>query len=283
MRRLSLSILLLSLSLVLCDASRATAWGDSLPARLHPWALFEPGSWKVVRVTTETLDEHSIVVGTSVADTTTTLLDVDDQGVTLETEACLQVAGKCFSAEPQIIEQGFHGELLSPDTKLLDSIDGNVVIEGHNIPCKIQQIECAGPKGKTVTRLYYSPTVAPYVFKRDSVTTNPDGKVTNETTKEVTSSQTSREVLNELKTCFSVKTVSKNDTGMVTTLAVISPEIPGGVVSHKATEVDKEGRLVRRSVLELRAYSTDPQTNRNIYSRKRSSHRRSKTVIRYGQ
>ena len=60
---------------------------------------------------TETLDEHGQVVSTNSADTTTTLVDIDNDGVTLEIQTCMEVAGKRFQAEPQTVKQGFHGEL----------------------------------------------------------------------------------------------------------------------------------------------------------------------------
>jgi hypothetical protein len=80
-----------------------------LPAKVHPWGQFQPGSRSVVRVTTETYNEQDQVVGTSVIDTTTTLVGVDKEGVTLEIESCVEVVGKRFDGKPQTIKQGFHG------------------------------------------------------------------------------------------------------------------------------------------------------------------------------
>ncbi len=110
-------VLTLALGLAAVCAS-GMAQETGITARLHPWGRFDPGAWKLVRVVTETLDEHGQVVSTNSADTKTTLVDIDDDGVTLEIQTCMEVAGKRFQAEPQTVKQGFHGELVGPNLKL---------------------------------------------------------------------------------------------------------------------------------------------------------------------
>ena len=166
----------------LAGAAQQTA---ALPAKLHPWGLFDPGAWKTVHVVTETLNEQGQVCSTTSTDTKTTLVDIDNGGVTLEIQACMEVAGKRFEAEPQTVKQGFHGELAGPNVKLKQPTDGEVVIEGQKIPCKVQQLEAAEPNGTTITTIYYSTSLAPYVLKRKSVTTDPEGKQLSETSVEV--------------------------------------------------------------------------------------------------
>jgi hypothetical protein len=59
-------------------------------------------------------------------------------------------------------------------------------------------------------------------------------------------------------------------------------DVPGGVVSHSSKEVDKNGRLRRRSTLELLDYSADPEKDRSdLFNRKRPN-RRTKPPTRYG-
>jgi hypothetical protein len=189
------------------------------------------------------------------------------------------VAGKRFDAEPQIIKQGFHGELVGPNLKLKTPTNGEVVIEGQKIPCKVQQLESVLPNGKTVTSVYYSATVAPYVLKRESVTTDADGKNTlSETTIEVCALNMPMKVrrtfgggFGETKNGSKVKTVHKNANGTVITWSDVVPEVPGGVVGNSCKELDKAGRLVRRSTLELSDYNDDPDKDRSglFHSRKR--------------
>src|SRR3972149_6268628 len=78
-----------------------------LPPQLHPWALFDPGAWKLVRVITENFNEQGAVTQVSTSESKTTLLDVGDDGVTLEMKGSVEMAGKRFDTEQQTIKQNF--------------------------------------------------------------------------------------------------------------------------------------------------------------------------------
>ena len=156
-------VLLLAAACVLAPAW-AIAQPSGISAKLHPWGAFNPGAWKTVRVITETLKEHDQVVSTSMTDTKTTLVDLDNDGVTLEIEPCIEVAGKRFEAEPQTVKQGFHGETVGPSLTVRQPVDGEVTIEGQKIPCKVEKLESVVSNGKTVITIYYSTTVAPYIL-----------------------------------------------------------------------------------------------------------------------
>ena len=267
----------------LVGAAQETA---AFPARLHPWGIFDPGAWKTVRVVTETLDEQGQVCSTTSTDTKTTLVDIDQGGVTLEIQACMEVAGKHFEAEPQTVKQGFHGELAGPNLKLKPPTDGEVVIEGQKIPCKVQKLEAADPNGKTVTTIYYSTSLAPYILKRESVATDPEGK--NDLSKnsvEVVGLNMPLRVRGETKNGIKVKTVYRNNgnNSTVTTWGDVLPEVPGGVVRNSSKEIDKNGRLVRRSTLELIDYNNDPDKDHTgLFGRKRPPRHRTKSTVRYG-
>ena len=121
----------------------------------------------------------------------------------------------------------------------------------------------------------------PYVLKRESVVTSPDGKTTlSETNTEVIAFDMPVLVQGEMHNGVYVKTTHKTAKTTVTTLAVIVPEVPGGVVSHSSKEVDATGRLVRRSTLALVAYNADPDKDRSGTFHKRSN-RRTKPSTRY--
>jgi hypothetical protein len=83
-----------------------------------------------------------------------------------------------------------------------------------------------------------------------------------------------------LMSVFNVRTVRRNAKGTITTLEMISPEVPGGVVSRSSREFDKSGRIVHRSVLELTEYSTSAGQHHNPFGRKPRP-RRQKTTARY--
>jgi hypothetical protein len=281
MSRLAIRAMTLLLGLAALCAP-AIAQESGLAAKLHPWGRFEPGAWKIVRVTTETLNDQDQVVSTSTTDTKTTLLEISNDGVKLEVEACMEVAGKRFRVEPQTVTEGFHGEMPGANVKLKEPVDGHVMIEDRKIPCKIRQLSLLGPNSTTNITLHYS-SLPPYVLKRECVVTDAEGKKpVSETTKNVMMLDMPVRVLGELRSGSYVRTVHKNGKTIVTTVAVMVRDVPGGVVSHSSKEADKDGRLRRRSTLELLDYSADPDKDRSgMFSRKRSS-RRTKTPTRYG-
>lgn len=241
----------------------------------HPWGRFEPGAWKLVRVVTETLDERGQVVSTSTTESKTTLKNVEDNQVTLLVELVVEIGGRRLDAEPQTVKQGFHGELPGQTVKVTDAGPGTVTIEGREYPCQIEQTESTGANSRTVTRTYYSSTTAPYALKLESVTTDTQTKaVVSETEWQVSSLAIPSRVLRELKIAAHVKSVYRHAKGETTTLSVTSTDVPGGVVCHNAREMDGNGRLVRRSTLELVGYGTEPEEGRGgFWRRARSPHR----------
>jgi len=253
-----------------------------ISAKFHPWGQFKPGAWKTVRVVTETLNEQGQVVSTSTTDTKTTLVDLDHDGVTLEIQTCMEVAGKRFEAEPQTVKQGFHGELLGAGLQSGDSTAGEVTIEGKKIPCQVQQWQSDVAGGKNKTTIYYSAEVPPYILKRESILTDAEGKnELSRTLVEVIALNMPVMIRSEQKNGVYVKTALKNANGSVSTLAAVLPEVPGGVVSSSSKELDAQGRLVRRSTLELIDFNEDPSQDRTgIFGRKRPPRHRGKSSSR---
>jgi len=237
----------------------------------HPWGRFEPGAWKLVHVLTESFDENETLKSTT--ETRSILEAIEKDGATLRIEVTVKVGGKRFKAEPQSVKQGFHGELVSQELKQTDLGSGEVVIQGQAIPCKILQLELAGPANKTVTKIYYSDTVEPYVLKRESVKTDLESKVPlSETTVNVVALDVPRRILGGIAATAHVKAVHKHAKGTTTTLAVTSMDVPGGVICHTSKQLDESGRLIRRSSLEMIDYGLDVQRDRvGLFHRRRPS------------
>jgi hypothetical protein len=262
-------VLCLILSLALGPACCAgLALAANIPREHDPWGHFEPGAWKRVRVVTEQLDDKGLV---SVTDKTTTLLNVEADGVTLEDEVVHEVAATRYPREPETIKLGFHGALLAEGLKVSDAGEGQVVIEDRKIPCSIIQLEVAGPVSKSVTKVYYSPEVAPYVLRRESVTTDLEGNNSrSETITEVVALDMPCKVLAETKNAVYVKTVVNHPKGTTTTWSASSPEVPGGVIWSSTKELDKSGRMIRRSTLELVDYGLELEPERDkLFERQR--------------
>jgi hypothetical protein len=236
-----------------------------IPARHHPWGAYGPGTWKRVRVVTETLEKNGLVKDTSFAETQTTLLEVGKDSVTLRLEVVHEVAGKRFARQPQIIKQGFHGEPLCEGLQVREPRTGEVIIEGRSIPCKIFHIECPKPNGKTVTNVYYSSTVAPYVLRRTTVTTDSDGNNGSnvQMTVDVIALNMSCRVLPEIENNAAyVRAVKKHPKGIIATWTVTSTAVPGGVIVNETKEYDSEHRLIRRRSLELLDFDLKPERER---------------------
>ena len=137
-------------------------------------------------------------------------------------------------------------------------------------------MESATPTSSTKTSIYYTDSLAPYILKRESVTTDATGtNVLGDTTAEVVALEMPRKVLSETKNVACVRTVQKNPKGTVTTLAMVAMDVPGGVVCQTSKEMDKAGRLVRRSTMELVNFGTEPEEDRpNWLGRKRPPRQR---------
>lgn len=245
----------------------------------HPWGRCAPGAWKIVRVLTKSLDDRGEPGPSSTTETKTTLTDIGDAGVVLEVKVCVELGGKHFDSEPQTIRQGYHGEQTNEMLKPKDLGTGTLTIDEQKIACRIEKIETLNANTKTATTTYFSDTLAPYVLKRESVTTDLDGKtVLGETLVEVTALNMPCDVLGEIKSAAEVRTVYKHTNGTSITLAFVCGDVPGGIVSHTSKELDKSGRLVRMSVLKLVGYSFDPEEERTgLFGRKRPTRFRKTT------
>jgi hypothetical protein len=241
----------------------------------HPWGRFEPGAWTTVRVVTETFQGEETV--TSVTETKTTLVEVDDQGVTLLIETSLSVGGKQFDTEPRRVKEGFRGESAAEGLTIKSLGEGTVTIQERQILCKIEQIQYSTAAGVTTTKIYYSSTVEPYVLRRETVRTDPEGKTTSsETTMEVTALGVPCTIFRNLQRTAHVKSVHKHAQGTTTSLAVTATAVPGGLVCRTTKEFDKEERLVSRSTLDLVDWGLQEEADRTgLFHRRIGRYRRS--------
>ena len=260
MRRELTNTLCLLIAILLAVPNRvpAAAQETKLGREHHVWARFQPGAWKKVRVTTETLDEQGNVTSTSVTDNLSVLEEITEQAYHLRVEVTVEVAGKKFDAEPQYIVQGYYGEAEGQPTIVTPGAASTVSIEERRINCQTFTVETSEEDKKRISKIYYAATVEPYLLRKDSVTTDVTGKNTLfETNETVVAMDMPTKVLNDIKTTAVIKTVRKNSKGTTVTLAVYAPGVPGGVVSHTSKELDANGRTIRRSTLELVDYGLE--------------------------
>ncbi len=228
-----------------------------VPRQVHPWGRFEPGAWKIIRATTESFDASGQAV--SVTETRATLQEITATGVTIRVEMLVEVAGKRFRPEPQIVRQGFHGELLSSDSKIRDLGSAEVSVQGRSIACQVLEVETVNAGVRTLSKITYSPTVAPYVLRRDSTRTELAGNRTLESSHmEVTILDVPCRVGLRVLSAAQTRAVQTFPRGSVITLSLVSEEVPGGVVCQTTKETDDAGKLVRRTTLELVDFGLRP-------------------------
>ncbi|MGE0607362.1 MAG: hypothetical protein AB7O62_09735 [Pirellulales bacterium] len=259
LRRLIFTVACLLSWAVLGQAAIGQETG-SIPREHHPWGRYEPGAWKSVRVATETFDAAGQATNISISDTHSTLEAADEQTFTLRIESSVEVAGKRITAAPQTVVQRYDGA--PADQKLVPGASGSdrVLIDGAPYNCDILQLETSGPMTRTLTKTFYCKTLMPYVLRRETTTTNTQTNVVvGRSTLETIALDMPTKLGLQTLPASHLKATQQHEKGTNVTLLVTSFEVPGGVLSHSSKELDTEGRLVRRSTLELLDFGDTPE------------------------
>jgi len=234
-----------------------------IPRDQHPWGQFAKGSWKRVRATTETFDEQGRVSGVTVTETKTTLLDMTEMGVTLQVDVAVEVGGKRFASAPQLIKQTFGGESEGQPALVRKVGDGVVTIDGQKIPAEVRQIVYQGNGSRRTRTIHYSAEVSPNILREECIGGDAEGKTTSyQTDVEVVALDMPLRYNNQLLSA-SLRKVTHRTTGgaVTTTLEQYSPEVPGGVVGNTLKEINADGKMTRRSTLELVDFQVVEQTS----------------------
>lgn len=259
-----------------CGIAQTEAAELTLTSRdLDAWARFPQGSWKLVRTVTQSYDIQGNPTQTTTVETQTTLCKVDDRGMCLKIDVSTQVNGRRIEGVPQQIEQGFWGQPTDqPATERVAGQD-KVLIEGKEVPVTIHEASFSDGKHHTVSKQYVSPNQAPFVLKREALTTvgeNPTPRY--RTVSEVYALQMPFKIGNEIKIASHERIVRQTPEETLISLDVTVPEIPGGVVSRTTKELDTSGKLIRHSTMEIISYhiadENDPpreQRRRRLFNR----------------
>ncbi|MCE9554660.1 MAG: hypothetical protein K8T91_14990 [Planctomycetes bacterium] len=270
----SLTLGLFALVVVASSGSAAEP-NDDLLLKNTGWGRFKPGAWQQVRVTVESLDSKGNVTGTTTTDRITTLVGVNPQSVTLELDVTAEVAGKRFDAPLQFITQGCHGEPSGQMTQVRELDPTPSTIEGRTIVCRVREFQISDKDQRRRVVVYYNSDVAPVVLRRRCEASSQDGvKKTVQTDFDVISLNSPQKVLKQVLPAAVVRTVQKTDSASITTTSSIVTEVPGGIVSSTSQERDSEGRLVRRTSLELVGWGLNVEdSDRRTHERRRDARR----------
>lgn len=222
----------------------------------HAWAQFGIGSWKLVRVYTETIGESGQVESVSITEAKTTLDKTDERGYALNVEVTIEVAGKRFRAEPKYLAYGYHGELQGQQIDVKQVGSGQAEICGQKYPTVSRQIVINTDTTQSISTVEYSDDVAPYYLKRSTESIDNETKLRNyHSVVEVVAVDMPEKVLTEVKSASHVKTIESfgNGTSKIT-LEVHCDSVPGGVVSHTSKQLSADGKVSQRSTLNLVEY-----------------------------
>ena len=271
--------------LVLVAALPCAGQEAAIPPEHHPWGRFPVGSWKTVRVISETLDDQGRVANLSITESRTTLTAIDAAGYTLRIDTTVEVAGKRFASQPQSVKYGYYGETAGQAVSIRKTGDAELTIDGRTIPCEVRQsvIEAAGVK--RISTIHYAGQVPPYQLRRESTTEGGPEEQRATMLVEVIALNLPERVIDEVRTAAYVKTTRRQAQGMKVTMEVHCEDVPGSVVGHAARENDAAGRTIRRSTLELIDYAiggyppnTEPAVRRRFH--RRASRRRLSDLLR---
>jgi hypothetical protein len=260
------------------------ALGDEVTEQLLKntgWGRFKPGAWQQVRIVVESLDPQGNVTGTTNTDRTTTLVGVDPQSVTLELAVTAEVAGKRLDAPIQFITQGCHGEPSGQATEVRELTPTPSTIEGKTIVCRVREYQISDQDQRRRIVVYYNRDFEPMLLRRRSEARSKDGdRQIIETSVDVISLNTPHKVKDQVLPASVVRTVQKTDTTKISMTSVLVSDVPGGVVSSKSEERDGEGRIVRRTTLELVDWGQEDEDWEQRSPERRREHRRQRRQSR---
>lgn len=243
----------------LIAGSRLVAADDlnTLLEQAHPWARFGAGAWRHVRIVTENYDAEGNPADGSVTDNKTTVTEVTPERVTLRVEVTVEVAGQKFPSQPQIIVQGYAGETLGKIAPARPLEPQTIAIDGREIRCEARQLEISGGVTNEQTQIVFAAGHVPAILRRQSTLREAgDQKELQQITSQVMSLNMIRHLTNSDKpqSVYLVRATQNNDRGTTITWSWHAPNVPGEVVDECSHKTDADGRVVRRTTLELVDY-----------------------------
>lgn len=250
-------------ALLLAGVAPAIARGETLvPAEHHEWARFRPGAWKHVRVKREDFDASGKTISTSVTETTTTLIAVSACSVTLRVDTIVEMGGRQFAKQPQLVTQGLGGETDGGSAPVKTGGMQSISVAGRQLDSEVRTATVRDNSCQWTSRVFYSKSVAPYVLRRVTSSTDTINDAAKyETTVDVIAIDKPIDVKGVVKKASQIRTVHTTPKSKTVTLEYRCEDVPGGYVSHTSEQTDSEGHVVGRSTLELIDYQIPSATD----------------------
>lgn len=220
----------------------------------HPWAKFAPGSWKVMRTTSETFDQGKERLAHTVTHTRTELVSRDEHSYTLRVSSEVAVMGKRLAGKHRTLRRRFDDVPFAYHVSYQQKGTKTIRVSEKVFSCRVYEGKATGPEGNLQVKLWYCPQQSPYVLFRQMVLTGPQNQVLEETTWTVVAVDMPYLALQRLVSTVHYKVVQRKPSGTIVRLVVSSEEVPGGVVFESSKELDPQGNLRHRSTQELVVY-----------------------------
>jgi hypothetical protein len=236
------------------------------------WSRFGKGSWKRIRVTSETLDVGGNVIARSVTDNRITLVDRTQERITLQFTTTVNVAGKRFETPPTVVVQGPFGETDGESAKEEALPNAKVEFEGVQYDCQRRRVEIVGASTKRVVESVSNERFALAPLRRVETLLDAKNETISTTKSDIVAVNLPQQVLYETRPVTYVRTLHRNHKVAATTLSVCCADIPGQIVSASTKESDGQGRVVRRNTLELMEFQSVVDEPGGILTR--AKHRR---------
>lgn len=247
-----------------------------LPAVQHPWARFQPGAWRELRIVSETFDDMDQVVSRSITTQKEVLQAVAEGKYVLSVQATVELGGKQIVGErkTRILHLETDGAGALVDSVRLE--DQLVPLPGRVATCQVWEVRYHDGSRDLTDRIFYDAQRFPFVLKRetfantslndrgvtnaDLVTDAPAGDIPNEKATpnritdeieqltEVTAPSVSYPIGDQLLNCSCLRTIRFRTKGDALRVTFVSPTVPGGEVAILSTDFDTEGQRVRSSV-----------------------------------
>jgi hypothetical protein len=251
-------------------AASASGADKSVLGQTHPWARFPAGSWRKVQIVTENYDDQGKQVETSTTDNVTTIEEARPDRVSLRVEVTVEVGGRRFPAQPQVLRQGCLGEAIGQTVSLIPMRTETIRVGNRDLSCYTEHLEILGGQSKEVGLISYCASPVPRIVRRHTTTTDvASGSTLNESTSELKTWDEVYPVLGQHKRAFRVSLKQKSDRGTTSTESIHVPDIPGEIVHENSEKTNSHGQLERRSKLELMAYSVEPDDDHRDASARR--------------
>lgn len=222
-----------------------------LPREHHRWARFEPGAWREVEVVTETFDESGQLANRSTTTQKEILDAVADGKYALRVQATVLHSGKQIAGDWKTRALEIATDSASPLSESRRLEDRVLSVAGRSAECQVWELFY--PRNGTQLRevIHYAPSRYPYVLQRE--TSEPEQNESQELQQRtrVTAVDVSFQIRDKPLKCACSRTYRHRAKGETITFEFTNPDVPGGEVVVRTTDLDAEGRRVRWTVTTL--------------------------------